>query len=265
MLYSVAKLWNIYIQNERVVFNYILIGFVGIGVIIFLLLLNISAPYGKHNRKGWGPQINNRIGWILMEFPAPVLFFILFMTSARVGDITSIIFVIIWEIHYFQRAFVFPFLIRGNGRIPLIIVLFGQIFNTFNAYFQGRWLFAFSPEYSTYWFMTPHFIIGLAIFIGGYMLNLYSDHIIRNLRKPGESGYKIPYGGLYRYVSCPNYLGELLEWVGWAILTWSLSGLTFALWTFANLGPRAKTLHEWYQVKFEHYPKDRKALIPLLW
>ena len=56
--------------------------------------------------------------------------------------------------------------------------------------------------------------------------------------------------------------GEIIEWIGWTILTLSISGAVFALWTIANLVPRAFTHHKWYQEKFSNYPKNRKALIP---
>jgi 3-oxo-5-alpha-steroid 4-dehydrogenase 1 len=85
------------------------------------------------------------------------------------------------------------------------------------------------------------------------------------LRQPGEGGYKIPQGGIYRYISCPNYFGEVLEWCGWALATWSLTGLTFAVWTFANLAPRARSHHAWYHSHFPTYPKERKAFIPWIW
>ena len=35
--------------------------------------------------------------------------------------------------------------------------------------------------------------------------------------------------GVHRYVRHPNYLGEIVQWTGWAIMTWSLAGLAFAL------------------------------------
>ena len=103
------------------------------------------------------------------------------------------------------------------------------------------------------------------MFLLGFAINLQSDSILRSLRKPGETDYKVPHGGLYRFVSCPNYLGEIVEWSGWALMTWSLPGLAFALYTFANLAPRALKHHRWYQEKFADYPKERKALIPGLW
>ncbi len=114
------------------------------------------------------------------------------------------------------------------------------------------------------WLISPAFIIGTTIWLGGYIINLSSDRTLRHLRAPGETGYKIPHGGLFEYISCPNYFGEILEWAGWAILTWSLAGFVFALWTVANLAPRARSHHKWYQEKFSDYPPERKALIPFV-
>jgi steroid 5-alpha reductase family enzyme len=115
------------------------------------------------------------------------------------------------------------------------------------------------------WLTDPRFILGMVVFFTGMAINWHSDAILINLRKPGETGYKIPMGGLFRWVSCPNLLGEVIEWVGFGILTWSLPGLVFAIWTFANVVPRAISHHRWYKEKFPEYPKDRKAVIPGIW
>ena len=69
---------------------------------------------------------------------------------------------------------------------------------------------------------------------------------------------------MYKYVSYPNYLGEIMEWTAFALMTWSLAGLSFAIWTIANLVPRAIAGHEWYNKTFEDYPKNRKAILPYL-
>ncbi|HDP80029.1 MAG TPA: DUF1295 domain-containing protein, partial [Spirochaetes bacterium] len=95
--------------------------------------------------------------------------------------------------------------------------------------------------------------------------NMHADHVLKNLRSPGETGYRIPAGGLYRFVSCPNYFGEILEWTGWALATWSLPGLAFALFTMANLVPRARAHHRWYHETFPDYPAERKRVIPFLY
>jgi 3-oxo-5-alpha-steroid 4-dehydrogenase 1 len=113
--------------------------------------------------------------------------------------------------------------------------------------------------------MAPTFLLGAALFAGGLIVNRKSDLTLHDLRRVNESGYEIPQGGLYRWVSSPNYLGEIIEWTGWAIGTWSLAGLSFALWTAANLAPRARSNHVWYQQQFPDYPDERKALIPGVW
>ena len=76
--------------------------------------------------------------------------------------------------------------------------------------------------------------------------------------------YYLPEGGLYDLVSSPNYLGEIIEWSGWAIATWSLPGLLFALGAVGCIGVRSIHTHKWYKDCFKDYPKDRKALIPFI-
>ncbi|MEX2589838.1 MAG: hypothetical protein WD334_06510, partial [Chitinophagales bacterium] len=73
-----------------------------------------------------------------------------------------------------------------------------------------------------------------------------------------------PNGGLFRYVSSPNLFGEIIEWTGWALMTWSMPTLSFAIWTWANLLPRALDHHRWYNSYFKEYPKERKAVIPFV-
>lgn len=76
--------------------------------------------------------------------------------------------------------------------------------------------------------------------------------------------YYLPEGGLYDYVSSPNYLGEIIEWSGWAIATWSLPGTLFALGAIGCIGVRSIHTHKWYKDCFKDYPKNRKALIPFI-
>jgi 3-oxo-5-alpha-steroid 4-dehydrogenase 1 len=167
--------------------------------------------------------------------------------------------------HYGQRTFIFPFLIRTKEPMPLTIITFGFLFNGINTYLQARWIYTLSASYPNDWIFSPFFIVGVSIFLLGIIINLNSDHIIRNLRKPGETEYKIPYGGMFKWVSNPSYFGEITEWAGWAILTFSFPGLVFVAWTFANLAPRALSIHNWYSETFPDYPKNRKALIPFVY
>ncbi|XP_031991123.1 3-oxo-5-alpha-steroid 4-dehydrogenase 1 isoform X6 [Hylobates moloch] len=106
--------------------------------------------------------------------------------------------------------------------------------------------------------------IGFGLWLTGMLINIHSDHILRNLRKPGDTGYKIPRGGLFEYVTAANYFGEIMEWCGYALASWSVQGAAFAFFTFCFLAGRAKEHHEWYLRKFEEYPKFRKIIIPFL-
>ncbi|RLV98648.1 hypothetical protein DV515_00010526 [Chloebia gouldiae] len=104
----------------------------------------------------------------------------------------------------------------------------------------------------------------LLLFLLGMGINIHSDLLLRQLRKPGEVTYKIPQGGLFTYVSGANYFGEIVEWFGFAIATWSLPAFAFAFFTLCCIGPRAYHHHRYYLKTFTDYPKSRKALIPFV-
>lgn len=225
----------------------------------------ISAPYGRHMRDGWGPSVPSRAGWIIMEFPTVLVFGGIYLFGDHRFELVPVLLLTIWQFHYIRRTFIYPFLLRGQeGKtMPLSIALTAVVFNTLNAYINARWISHFG-DYSD-WLAKPWFWIGTAVFLTGWGINTWADRVLRELREPGETGYKIPRGGLYEYVTCPNYLGEIIEWFGWAIATLSLPGLAFALYTASNIGPRAKTNHDWYLEKFPDYPAKRKRLIPFVW
>lgn len=247
-------------------FNYIVLGWISLAIIIFPITLQITAPYGRHISSKWGPLVDNRMGWILMELPALLTFPLLFLLGDGLKGPVSWIFFGLWLVHYLNRTLIFPLRTHTKGKhIPLFIVLFAVIFNVGNGYVNGQYLGSLGPYYEWSWLGNPRFTIGAILFIAGLYINWQSDNILLHLRKPGETDYKIPHGGLFRYVSCPNHFGEILEWIGFACMTWSLPALSFALWTFVNLVPRALDHHKWYLRNFEAYPKDRKAVIPFLW
>jgi len=242
-------------------FQILINSWIGIGIITFLILLFITAPYGRHIRSGWGPNLQKRFGWILMETPALYVMWLFYFLYADFTNIVLIIFLFIWSIHYINRSIIWPFLIDKNGSMPLVVAILAFIFNVFNASFHGFWFFFMDNQYEVSWLLSSNFLLGLSIFILGMAINIHSDKILLRISKE-KKGYKIPYGGFYKWITSPNYLGEIIEWIGWAIMTWSLSGFVFALWTTFNLLPRALKHHSWYKDKFDNYPKDRKAIIP---
>lgn len=250
-------------------YNIFLIVMAAVAVLVFVCLFFVDAGYGKFYNRKWGPAIDNRSGWILMECPVFFLMAALWLCSDRRGDVARIAMLGIFELHYFQRSFIFPLLIRGKGRMPLSIIAASIVFNFLNALAQGGWLFYFSPAdmYPTAWLLDPRFIAGTLVFITGMYINISSDSIIRHLRKPGDSAHYMPQGGMFRYVTSANYFGELLEWAGFAILTWSWAGALFAMWTFANLGPRAARIYDRYKSEFpDKFDSARlKRIIPFIY
>ena len=223
-----------------------------LAVVVFFCLYHVDAGYGKFYAPKWGPSLDNRLGWILMEAPVFIAMLLLWWFSARRADPVRVVFLLLFELHYFHRSFIFPLQIRGRSRMPVSIVLMGVLFNSLNALMQGGWIFYFSPEefYPVSWLTGLPFLLGTLLFLGGMGVNIWSDSIIRHLRKPGDTAHYLPKGGLFRYVTSANYFGEFVEWVGFAVLTWSWSGAVFALWTFANLAPRAARIYELYAREF---------------
>lgn len=225
----------------------------------------VAAPYGRHERKGWGPTLPSRLGWIVMESPAVLAFLAFYFTGEHPWDEGALALLAVWMVHYVQRTFVFPFRMRAAGkRMPVLIPLMAIGFNLYNAFVNARWISSAS-EYGSTWLYDPRFLAGTAIFLAGFAINLWADNVLFKLRAPGETGYKLPRGGLYELIACPNYFGELVEWCGWALAAWSPAGLAFAAYTFANLAPRARSHLRWYREHFPDYPAKRRAIIPWLY
>lgn len=256
------------------------------GLCIFVLLFFVNAPYGRHVSKKFGHTMNSQLGWILMEFPAfaVILFFYIYgLCTGSMDDgrsaIVMGIFLLLWETHYIHRSFIYPFILSKKSKpMAVLIPIFGMGFNTMNGFINGYYFFSgksiffentifqinIAQLYTIEWLTDPRFIIGFFVFILGMAIHIHSDGILRDIRKTGE-GYKVPQRGLHKLVASPNYFGEILEWIGFAILTWSIPALAFAFYTFCNLAPRAWSNKKWYQSHFgSDYPIKRKALIPFI-
>jgi len=229
-----------------------------------------TAPYGRYNdtkrSRMYGPDINVVVAWILQECPSFLVPLICIYLGKKecVSSPVNMILLALFLIHYANRVWVYPCLIRGGKSTPLMIMLAAFSFCVVNGYMQGRYLTYFAT-YPASWLYDPRFILGIILFFTGMFINCHSDSILRNLRKPGETGYKIPKGGMFEYVSGANFFGELVEWAGFLLAGWSLVATAFFVTTFCNIGPRSLQHHKWYLSKFENYPKNRKAFIPFLW
>lgn len=238
-----------------------------IAIAVFLSLFLVKAGYGMFRTNRWGLSIPNKIGWVIMEFPAFLSVLLMWLHSDYGCASVPFIFFLLFEIHYFQRTFVFPLLMKGNNKMPISVILMGVIFNVINGFLLGEGLFILVPngKYTIDWLTTPQFALGLLLFIAGMVINMHSDSVIRNLRTQGDTNHYLPQHGMYKYVTSANYLGELTEWIGFAILTQCSAAWVFVIWTFANLAPRSHAIRKHYR---EEFGRDavgkRKCLIPFI-
>ena len=235
---------------------------IAIALLLLPVQLFVTAPYGRHATRTWGPVLNNRAAWVIMESVALFGFSIAIAVSLThaLGKVATIA-IVMWAVHYVHRAWIYPARIRARGKyMPVLIMLFAVIFNGVNAITNGLYIGSDAVGPDT----LGRIVVGVGLFAFGFALNVWSDNRLLNLRKKGESGYSLPRGGAFAWVSCPNFLGEIIEWIGFAVLCWNLPSLGFAVWTAANLVPRAIAHHAWLRETFPDYPPERRALVPYL-
>eukprot|EP00062_Callorhinchus_milii_P013254 gi/632961161/ref/XP_007896603.1/ PREDICTED: 3-oxo-5-alpha-steroid 4-dehydrogenase 2 [Callorhinchus milii] len=222
-----------------------------------------ASPYGRYTPPSFsGILIPAKIAWFVQELPSFLVPVLLLYRSGSLETLGCKLLLFMFCGHYFHRTFIYGFLTNGQPT-SFHIVCQSFLFCTLNGWFQAHSLIN-CAVYEDNWTTDCRFILGVVIFLLGMAINIHSDHVLRNLRKPGEINYKIPKGGLFKYISGANFFGEIIEWFGYAIATWNASAFSFAVLTFCSIGPRAYHHHRFYQKKFQDYPKSRRALIPFL-
>mmetsp|Transcript_43623 Transcript_43623/g.120707 ORF Transcript_43623/g.120707 Transcript_43623/m.120707 type:complete len:280 (+) Transcript_43623:55-894(+) len=238
------------------------------------LFAGVEAPYGRYNtvedNKHWALKlvsvggVNAKLAFALQECPTLVAAAVWWFRGnpeckASAGNL--LVFSC-FVCHYVNRTIIYPLRMRGSKPIPFPIMVLAGVFCGLNGYVQCcSVLRLLVVEVAS-----PSTMIGITLWAAGLYVNTDADKILRNLRKPGEKGYKIPRGGMFDYVSGANFFGEILEWIGYAIaMGGALPGVMFATCTACNVAPRALSHHKWYLEKFkDEYPKERRALIPFV-
>ncbi len=226
-------------------------------------LMPISGKVDNHSKALLG-SIDKRLGWMIMESPILITLGYFYFNGKNPLN-ASIILVGFFAMHYVYRALIYPHRIKTHGkRIAVSSVLMTMTFYSINGYLIGYY-FSSLQVYQWEWLYDPRFIVGAALFVVGFAINVQSDNILIRLRGPNESGYKIPKEGLFKYVSCPNYFGEIIEWIGFALMCWSIPGVMYALWVGVTLLTTGLSAHKWYLDTFpDSYPKERKAIFPFI-
>ena len=222
-----------------------------------MLLSGIEAPYGRYAAGAswlYGVDVEGKTAWILQECPnlfavawalyyAPENLFSSWEIALRYKY--NILLISMFTVHYTNRVLIFPLRMRGGKPSKFMTFIMALIFCSANGYIQMRGLtLAPITIANDSHMMIFRIFLGTAVWAAGMYINCDSDDILRNLRKPGDTGYKIPFGGMFRFVSGANFFGEIVEWSGFAIAcsvgeNSMLPSLCFALCTAMNIGPRA--------------------------
>ena len=250
-------------------FNGLIYGMTAMAAVVFISLYFVTAGYGQFRTKQWGWSINNKLAWVLMEIPVFLVMLAIWFSSPLKWALPQLVLFCLFELHYFQRSLVFPFLMNGKSQMPVLIMLMGILFNVINGFLQGGGLYLFpNPDFQegASYLLRWNAIAGILLFIVGMAVNLHSDHVIRHLRKPGDTKHYLPQKGMYRYVTSANYLGEIMEWTGFAIAAATPAAWVFPIWTAANLVPRAHAIYNRYKAEFgKKALAGKKRIIPFIY
>eukprot|EP00924_Labyrinthula_sp_SR-Ha-C_P005834 snap_masked-scaffold_14-processed-gene-6.42-mRNA-1 protein AED:0.36 eAED:0.36 QI:0/-1/0/1/-1/1/1/0/267 len=230
------------------------------------------ASYGKLSDEKISKldiSVDPRLGWFLMELPATVSFLItLYMNSnSEKLQFHQKFLCFMFLKHYLNRGFYFPLTLRvqqnKKATFSLSVILAGVIFTSLHGYLNATYFTKIFP-FNANFFYTPTFLVGYFLYEASFWGTIYHEDIIKKLRKNSFSGYKIPFGGLFNYITNATYFCELLGWFSWTLMTWNPAGLFVFCVSCINLIPRAFKQHEWYKQKFPKYPRKRKILIPFI-
>nr|XP_032803731.1 3-oxo-5-alpha-steroid 4-dehydrogenase 2-like isoform X3 [Petromyzon marinus] len=191
--------------------------------------LGKEMAYGRFWDREGRPRVMlpARLAWCTQEMPSlavPVILLLVHVGSSERGsvDTVNIVHLAMFCGHYFQRTFIFSLLSRGRPT-SLSVMVKAFVFCTLNGYLQSYNLLK-CKSYPSNWLTDARFLIGSIIFLAGVAMNIHSDWILRNLRKPGEYVYRIP--------RVPPVPVRALLWLQEGCSSWSQAPTSWArLWS----------------------------------
>ncbi|UJR29350.1 hypothetical protein I4U23_010562 [Adineta vaga] len=239
--------------------------------------LNVDKT-GKIYFKDLGPQI----GWstvFMAEYAGPLFIYLLFYirpsiiygssASSKPIHLAAHLGAACWTFHYAKRILETIFVHRFSHSTMPILNLFKNCsyywgFTAMVSYFVNH------PKYTPPSFGIAQIYLGLAIFLLNELGNLSIHLLLRDLRPPGTTERRIPYPNttnpftkLFHFVSCPNYTYEIGSWLGFSLMTQTLTAVLFTIAGAVQMTIWAQGKHRAYKKEFaEKYPKQRKAIIP---
>ena len=216
----------------------------------------LRLPYSKF---GTGDGVNSRAG-LALAYATPIFVYIALWIEGGAPQTPYHLLVLAPFLFHFVRRILEILFVNSYSRpTPLcalvtIALLYGGV-ATSCAFFQVHTLG--QPTCS------PIFILGMLVFAFGEALNAYHHWLLARLRPPGVRTYGVPRGGLFGWVASPHYLGEILSFVGYAMMSDLLPVWGNALVVSASLASRANTTLKWYQREMPlRIPSGWRRLVP---
>jgi len=222
--------------------------------------------------KDLGPQIAFRPVYIF-EYLGPWLIYIPFglRLIPVYGDKASIplntnqkVAFMLWMTHYTKRLLETIF-VHEFGTLTM------PVFNLFkNCLYY--WSFAAAVGYNVNipnaqdlpsW----HLYLGFPWFCVFMLLNFLCHLRLKYMRPKGTNDFVIPHGGLFEYITCPNYFCEIMTWFGFNILTgFTPAGIAFNIVGAAQMVKWATERREKFIKLFgSKWPKKRWVLFPFIY
>ena len=237
-----------------------------LAVVSFFAQLCKPASYGKHADGSGRCPVPAKIAFGITDFIPGFIFFTLtyFIAGQNFRNGINITMYMLFTVHYLTRGLMTVISKYTHNKVSVFIPVGTFVANTLYHYINAE--FIGSVYYCRGYYYDPRFIVGLLLFLIGITINRAADlQLIYLRRKHKDRDYVVPKGPLFYLISCPNYFGEGLQWFGWAIMTWSLAGLVWWLFTESTFITRARHNHKWYRNQYLDYPPHRRALIPLIY
>ncbi|XP_076065394.1 3-oxo-5-alpha-steroid 4-dehydrogenase 1-like isoform X2 [Oratosquilla oratoria] len=180
------------------------------GVITILLP---KAPYGRYSNSRYGFSIPARLAWFVQECPSFLVPAVLVVWGRKrtYQSITNQISLGMFLMHYFQRSFIYPCLMKSSSPTPFGPFLFAFLTCLYNGVLHGMYFVNYQAYDDKEWLWKPTFWIG----------------------------------GMFKYVTSANYFGEMIEMWGYAVATQALPAIAHATFTSLFLSKRALEHHRW--------------------
>ena len=154
------------------------------------------------------------------------VFFTLYITdSGNIANYIIVVCIAIWAIRLGSFLFMRIHKAGEDRRFRDIKPNFTRFFMTWTL--QGMWvsmcLLCVLTALSSYSGIIVNniFYIGLMIFISGFIIEVLADHQKTVFRKNIDNMDKFISSGLWAYSRHPNYFGEILLWLGIAVMSFS--------------------------------------------